>query len=344
MHATTRNAVLIGLAGVLVVVIVAFVWFISALRPVGGESEARPFTIASGEGVNVIANNLKAAGVLRSTLAFRMHVALERRQQDLQAGTYSVEPAMSAGDLLRLFVAGDATSREITITTLGEWSVKDIATYLENQGLFTAGEFIAAATVTDSRTIIPDVTYEFFRGKPETATLEGFLFPDTYKVFRDAKPADVIRKMLDAFDAKVYAPLETDIKASERTLFENVTLASMLEREVIGDEDRRNAADVFLKRLRDGIALQSDATVSYVVGRATLTADDLAVDSPYNTYANTGLPAGPIDNPSLSSIRAALNPETNSYYYFLTKPETNEAVFAATYAEHLANKSKYLGT
>lgn len=343
MHTKTRNTLIIGIGTVVVAVIAAFVWFMAALRPVGNGTGTQSFTIATGEGVKVIANNLTAAGVLRNAFAFRLHVALERRQPDLQAGTYAVAPSMSAQDLLQLFVAGDATTREMTITTLGEWSIADIAAYLEAQRLFPAEDFVAAASVTDSRTLIPDVTYAFLREKPATASLEGFLFPDTYKVFRDAKPADVIRKMLDTFEKKVYAPLETDFKTSARTFYENLTLASMLEREVIGDSDRRNAADVFLKRLRDGIALQSDATVSFAVGRATLTAEDLAVDSPYNTYRYTGLPVGPIDNPTLSSIRAALQPEANPYYYFLTKSDQT-AVFATTYAEHLANKAKYLGT
>jgi UPF0755 protein len=207
----------------------------------------------------------------------------------------------------------------------------------------SAAAFLIAANATDSRTVAPGQNYEFLIDKPQSATLEGYLFPDTYRFYKSATPDQVVQKLLDTFGEKVILPLQDQITESKHTIFQIITLASIIEKEVKSDADRRIAAGIFWKRLELGMPLQSDATVNYITGKQALqpTNADLSTDSLYNTYKYPGLPPGPIDNPSFSAIRAVVNPEETSYLYFLTKPD-GTTVFSKTYEEHLANKKRYL--
>ena len=232
---------------------------------------------------------------------------------------------------------------EVTVRIPEDVTAKEIAAILEQAGVLSASDFFTAVETTDSRTVAPDSTYDFLRDKPTTANLEGYLFPDTYRFFKRATPAHVVKKFLDNFEAKVASTVLGDIRASGHTVFEVVTLASIVDKEVRTDTDRRIAAGIFWKRIEIGMALQSDATVNYVTGKQALqpTNVDLSVGSPYNTYQNRGLPPYPIGNPSLSAIRAVANPEASPYLYFLHKPD-GTTVFSKTYEEHVANKQKYL--
>ncbi|OGY89834.1 MAG: hypothetical protein A2927_01170 [Candidatus Komeilibacteria bacterium RIFCSPLOWO2_01_FULL_45_10] len=149
--------------------------------------------------------------------------------------------------------------------------------------------------------------------------------------------------MLDNFGAKLTQEMRVDIKNAGKSIFEVITLASIIEKEVRTEQDMKMVADIFNKRLEQGIALQSDATVNYVTGKGLVqpTAADIAVDNLYNTYKYRGLPPGPIANPGLKAIKAAIYPTPNQYYYFLTTAE-GEVIYSQTYQEHLKNKSVYL--
>src|SRR3972149_5513944 len=200
----------------------------------------------------------------------------------------------------------------------------------------------AKASVTDSREIISGSTYDVLALKQKGADLEGYLYPDTYYVYKDSRPEDLIKKMLDNFENKTKDIL-AEAQVSDKDFHDILTLASIVEREVPKTSERPIIAGLFLKRIQIGMALQSDATVNYVTGKYRLrpTYDDLQVDSSYNTYKNRGLPPSPIGNPSISSIKAVLNPEQSEYLYFLSKP-TGETVFSKTLDEHNENKAKYL--
>ncbi len=335
---------------IMVVIIAASVlggaawWLTRQFAPVANEGDAVPLTIPAGASVKTIAEQLDEQSLIRSPLAFRLYVWSERVSGDLQAGEYLLSPTNSMPEIVRALTEGEALGRERTIRILEGWSNTEIGRSLEQEfGLFSAAAWAEVASATDSRTVVPDRSYTFLSDKPAAATLEGYLYPDTYRVFRDAAPADVIQKMLDNFDTRVTQQIRDEIAAQGKTLFEVLTLASIIEREVQSDADMRMVADVFQKRLRDGIALQSDATVNYVTGKNELqpTFDDLAVASPYNTYQHRGLPPGPIGNPSVAAIRAVLSPTPNAYYYFLTAP-TGATIYSKTLEEHNANKAKYL--
>lgn len=335
------------LAVVLILILVAgggVITLFVSLMPPSSSGADQSFVIQKGEGVKEVAAALKREHLIKSTFAFETYVWLDGSSTSFQAGEYLVSPAMSSQELISLFTKGDAASRETVMTIPEGWTLRQIGDYLVNEKkLFIQDAWDAAAGATDSRTLIPGAAYAFLSDKPTAATLEGYLFPDTYRVFKSASPADIVKRMLDGFAVRVDAKTLAQIRDQGKTVFEVVTLASIVEKEVRTDSDRAMVADVFLKRLRDGIALQSDATINYITRKNTTrpTLEDIAVDSPYNTYAVRGLPPGPIANPGLASIRAVLNPEPNPYYYFLTK-EDGAAVFSKTFEEHKANKAKYL--
>lgn len=310
--------------------------------PVSDDTTQELFTVRQGEGVKAIGSALEQAGLIRSTFWFETYIYIDGSEADFLAGTYVLRPDMNIREVVRVLTSGE-TSPEQNITVIEGWTIADIAAYLEERRVMSSQSFIAAAETSDSRVLIPEVTYDFLEDKPDDQNLEGYLFPDTYRVFSDASPAQIIKKMLDNFGEKFTPEMRQAAAARGRSIYDIVTLASIVEKEVRTDEDRAIAAGIFYERMEQGVALQSDATVNYVTGKQALqpTADDLAVDNPYNTYQYRGLPPGPISNPSLSSLRAAVYPAETEYFYFLTKPD-GSTVFSKTYEEHLANKREYL--
>jgi len=219
------------------------------------------------------------------------------------------------------------------------WDNKEIGTYLVSKNFLSEKDFANAVGVNSL--LIKE--FDFLQDKPASVDLEGYLFPDTYRVFKNADSYDIIRKMLQNFDVKLTPELRQEIASQKKSIFEVLTLASIIEKEVSKPEDMKMVADVFYKRLKVDIALQSDATVNYATGKSLTqpSHQDLEVNSLYNTYKYPGLPPGPISNPSINAIKAAIEPTPNPYYYFLTDKEGN-AIYSQTYEEHLINKNKYL--
>jgi UPF0755 protein len=193
---------------------------------------------------------------------------------------------------------------------------------------------------------LPDFSQEFsiLADKPKSYGLEGYLFPDTYRIFNQAPVLDVIEKMLGNLDAKFTPMMRADIARQGRTIYQVITLASIIEKEVRIAEDRKIVSGIFWNRLAIGQALGSDATLSYILGDkdAAHSIEQTKIDSPYNTYHYAGLPPGPICNPSLDAIIAAIYPAATDYYYFLTDPKSGKTIFSKTLEEHNRNKQKYL--
>lgn len=236
-------------------------------------------------------------------------------------------------------------AEETTITTIEGWTIVEIGEYLEKQGLFSKTEFIDALNKFDES--------EFpLLARPENKNLEGYLFPDTYRFSKNATPDEVITKMMANFSSRLSSIGidDANTKYNNLSLFEIITLASIIEREsggkgsTSGDlslQDERNlVAGVFFNRLAIGQALESDATVNYITGKDSpgVSAEDLQVNSAYNTYKYAGLPPGPISNPSLGSIKAAISPAKSDYYYFLHKQPSGKVDFSRTFAEHVSKK------
>ncbi len=251
-------------------------------------------------------------------------------------------------------------AEDVKVTLIEGWKSVEMAEALEKQGLGSSADFNKAF-----KTGLPE--NEPFIKVPKGQNLEGYLFPDTYRFAKTSTPEQVISKILDNFTARVASlgvsadstgryviPGYENLKLNGKTgltFHEIITLASIIEKEsgstggaAAAAKERKIVSGIFYNRLSIGQALESDATVNFVSGKddpAPLNTD-LQISSPYNTYRNAGLPPGPICNPSLSSIEAALKPEKTDYYYFLHKQPSGEPVFSRTFNEHVENKFRYL--
>ncbi len=249
---------------------------------------------------------------------------------------------------------------EETIKILEGWTVRGISQYFEELGKWQSEELLELVGFpqTDYRDnkemSFPkdfSANFQFLKDKPKYYGLEGYLFPDTYKIYSDATLEEVVVKMLQNFDDKLTPKMRADIEKQGKTIYEIVTMASIIEKEapIINspDSDNKDAkiiSGIFWDRLKVGQALQSDATLSYIFGdnKPGHSGKELEVDSPYNTYKYRGLPPSPICNPGIVALEAAIYPIKTTYNYFLTPSDSKEVIYADTYEQHLANKYKYL--
>lgn len=317
--------VLIGLLPVL--------WWGNAKLKRSGE-----VVIEKGNSAQVVWGKLADQNFTGSTLPWRYNAWRNDAASALQTGTYQLEEGESVADVIGRMVRGDTVPDELTVTYPEGFTLDQIATRTAAQGLRTREEFIAAAVPAGFAEQFP-----FVKELPAGRTLEGYLFPDTYRVFHDDTATDVIQRMLTNFDSKFGEDLRVEATTKKRTLDEIVIMASIIEREVIHDEDMALVSDVLWKRFDEGVGLGADATIRYAVNNweDPLTVQQLNVDSPYNTRKYRGLPPGPISNPGLRALIAAVRPEASDFYYYLSTP-TGETIFSKTNDEHNANKAKYL--
>jgi UPF0755 protein len=294
--------------------------------------------IDQGDSAAAIAAKLEESDVIQSARLFRTLATLMGVGGKLAAGDYEFHRGESAAVAVQRISLGITASRLITIPE--GWRGEEIGVLLEENGVVPAAEFRQA--------LLGQYDAEFLAELPSGAGLEGFLFPATYGFALGVTPAQAVQQLLDAFDGRYAEHVQPLLAASSLSLYDAVTLASIVEREAQVPEERPIIASVFLNRLAEGIALEADPTVQYALGndpasvaeygywKGDLTIDDLAVDSPYNTYAHAGLPPGPIANPGLDSILAVLQPARTDYLYFVARPDGSHA-FAATLEDHLNN-------
>jgi len=298
-------------------------WWVDSTRAVT-PTDTTPviFVIRRGEGVRSIASNLATKGLIRSPTAFFLLVKLMGIERNLQAGDFRLNPSMTARDIASELTHGYL---DVWVTTLEGWRVEEIANRLAKDLDIPEGEFLKVAR-------------------------EGYMFPDTYLIPRDASPAAIARMFLDTFNQKVTPKMREDALLSGRSFEELVILASIVEREGRTDSDRPVIAGILLKRLNAHWPLQADATIQYVLGyqladktwwKKHLTAADKNIRSPYNTYTNVGLPPTPISNPGLASLQAVIYPKDSPYWYYLHDREGN-IHYAKTIDEHNENIAKYL--
>lgn len=329
-------------AGVAVVVALAcVVAFVVIPRLTAGSGDDAPnvaagtqvtLTIPGGAGASEVAQALYEAGVIPSTSEFLSQVRRAEADQGLKSGTYTFTAGDDLTNVINLLVSGpNASSSQLTIPE--GYSVARTAQVVQDALGISADDFVAQAKASN---YAPD--YAFLADVGDDS-LEGYLFPKTYDFTGKEVSADaVIRAMLSQYQSEVAS---LDLAGAATTLSarygieldENdvVTLASIVEREALTDEQRGQIASVFCNRLAAGMDLQSDATLAYSLGRE-VTADDLTVDDPYNTYLRSGLTPTPICSPSLESLEAAASPDDTDYYYFYISGDY--AVFSQTYEQH----------
>ncbi|OGL68309.1 hypothetical protein A3H10_05140 [Candidatus Uhrbacteria bacterium RIFCSPLOWO2_12_FULL_46_10] len=331
----------LGVVAFMLAILLYLGYFVSAIvRPAGASNEIVSFMIDRGEGVDEISAKLFDRGLINSRWNFAVYVLLRRWNNHLQAGEYQIPKNANIREVAEMLAVGRQASLERVITIIEGWTIDDIAGYLEREGIVQAADFREAAARLADKSPISALS-----DKPSGASLEGFLFPDTYRVFKGSTSEEIINKMLTNFETKLTLELRSIIANKEATIFQTITMASILEKEIRLSDDLSVAADVFYKRLRVSKPLESDATLNYVLPAALrksrLSTADLKNSSPYNTYRYQGLPPGPIGNPGMKAIEAAILPQPNNYWFFLTTPD-GETIFSKTAEEHIRNKQKYL--
>ncbi len=301
--------------------------------PNGGEML---FIIDPGESVFSISNRLEQAGIIPDARAFRIYLAWTGMDAYIQTGVFRLSPALNARSIAGMLQS--ATLTEVTFTVLPGWRMEEIAATLPTSGLsISPDEFLAAASAPG---LFPDLI-------PADASAEGFLHPDTYILPRTTTAGQLVSVLVQAFLARLPADYAEAYAARGLTLHQAVTLASIIEREAVVDEEMPLIASVFYNRLAIGMKLQTDPTVQYALGfnvlqntwwTTPLSAADLQFDSPYNTYLYPGLPPGPISNPGLAALQAVAYPADSPYFYFQAKCDGSGLHnFAETFEEHEGN-------
>jgi len=295
------------------------------------------FSVLSGMGVKEIAQELAERNFIRSPFWFEVYIWVNRKEADLQAGEYALSRSFNAAQTVEMFTGGEVILNETQLTFPEGFEAKQIEKRLLEGGLVSA-DGLSKAVVADFQ-----VQYKFLTDVPSGAGLEGFLFPDTYRFKKDLEKGEIIKKFLDNLDKKLAPDLREEISRQGRPIYDVIILASIVQQESKSEEEMPQIAGVFAKRLQIGMALESDATINFITGKQDRQPlyGDLKIKSPYNTYLNRGLPPGPICNPGLAAIKAAISPQIGDYLYFL-HPLNGPAVFSKTLDEHNRNKEKWL--
>src|SRR5688500_6994812 len=312
-------------------------WYDSLLTdPLDSNGTEQSFTIEMGEPVDSVANHLESVGLIRDAESFRTYLVYSGLDTSIQAGDYQLSTAMSAIDVAHELQ--DATPEEVTFVVLPGWRMEEIAASLSTSGLnITTEEFLSAAQ-------IPPEEFDFLRS---AETTEGFLYPDSYILSRETTADELVNEFVRNFALRLSADIKNGFEKQGLTVYQAVTLASMVEREAVQEEEQPLIASVYLNRFRIGMKLEADPTVQYVIGYNILQQTwwmnplnllDLQLNSPYNTYIYEGLPPAPIANPGLSALRAVAFPTETTHYFFRAKcDDSGLHEFAETFEEHLQN-------
>lgn len=303
-------------------------------------TEGTPIAVEVGEGQSIddISSTLELRGVIQSGTQFRVLVSLMGYDRLLQSGEYEFQPNTPAIEVVYRMRRGLVSTKSVTVVE--GWRLEEIADAVAEQGI-PREEFIAAASHSD-------YPYAFLASVPSGSSLEGFLYPATYTIRSSDTAESLVRKMLDAFDQNVPSGIADQAAARGLTMSEVVSLASIIQREAVLADEKPLMAQVFQLRMELGMTLDADPTVQYAITedpasvaehgywKGGLTLDDLAYDSPYNTYQYTGLPPGPICNPAVDTMLAVVQPAETAWLYFVARADGSHA-FAETFEEHLAN-------
>lgn len=307
------------------------------------------YELPEGATAGQVGEDLEKLQVIRSGFQFRVLVTLMGLQDSLSADEHALRKNSPVPDVIRqLTVSGDA-SPVVRVTFPEGIRVEEMAVIAESAGIGTKDQFLAAAAAAK----LPD---DFLADKPAGSDMQGYLFPDTY-IFPigSVTPEVLVAEMIATLDRRFTPELRAAVRANGLTLHQALTLASIVEREAVLENERALIASVFFNRIRDGIRLDADPTVQFAAAldplsvaefgywKKELSRIDLQNASPYNTYVNAGIPPGPITNPGLASIQAVANPATTRYYYFVADAQKADGshVFAETLDQHNQNVARF---
>ena len=323
-----------ALAGVVSASVAAARVYSQIHEPYKGYDTPEQFVeIPPGARADAIAQHLINAGVVRDRWVFRVALWQSGSERHLQAGEYHFERSLTPIEVVDKLVRGQVYLRPITFPE--GLTIQEMARIFEVEGFGTAASFIEMGNRGELIAALD----------ADASNLEGYLFPDTYALPRDATADDLVRLMIERFEQAFDADVRRTAAARGRTIREVVTLASLIQKEAAKPEDRPLISAVYNNRLRIGMALQCDPTVIYALQLAglydgNLTRESLTFDSPYNTYRYAGLPSGPIAAPGRDLIEAALHPADVKYLYFVSRNDGSHA-FANSLREHNRNVQKY---
>jgi len=299
------------------------------------------FKIEKGESVLEIGERLEDEKIISHKICFVYYLWRKNIYGKIITGEYMINSQNTIPEIALIITRREKIiSSRKKITFPEGWDIQKIEARIKKQGL-SADRFLDLVKNPDY--FQSKYNYNFLADIPESQSLEGYLFPDTYFFSPDAGAEDIIKKMLDNFDRKLTDDLRSEIQGQDKTIYEIITLASILEKEVKTPDDKKIASGIFWNRMKIGQPLQSCATLAYILGKnkEQYSYEDTQINSSYNTYLNPGLPPGPISNPGIISIKAAVYPAETNYNYFLNNPETEETIFSQTLEEHNINKTKH---
>ena len=312
-------------------------------------SDKVTFEIIRGESVSQVADKLAKEHIIRNAWLFKKYLSFKKLDKEIREGQFEVSSPITLARVVNSLA--NPTQAETTITILPGWDLRDIADYFEKNGVVSSTDFLlvvgqSAYNYKIAQEIAPVIEgdWKITIDKPNFVSYDGFLAPDTYRIFKNSSIENIVKKLITQRNNQFTDQMYADIDKSGHSVFEILTMASILEREVRDSKDRKLVSDLFWRRYDQNWALQADSTVHYAIGKKGnifTTVEDRDSLSSWNTYRYPGLPIGPISTPSLDSIMAAIYPEHNDYWYFLTD---NEGVvrYAKTLDEHNTNRSKYL--
>ncbi len=282
------------------------------------EDQEKAIKIEKGWGSTEVADQLKTEHLIKSKWLFIFYTWIRGYSSRLQAGEYLLNTNMNIPKISKILVQGQTSPNWVKITIPEGWTNKQTEERLIGAGVLKQGDKLPRDQ-------------------------EGFLFPDTYYFYKNLTVEQVVKKMRDNFDNKITDEIEKSLVLQGSSIYDILIMASILEKEVVSDEDRAIVSGIFWKRIENSYPLESCATIAYILGveKKQYSYEDTRVKSPYNTYINSGLPPTPINNPGLSAIKAALYPKQTDYNFFLSAPD-GRTIYARTLEEHNANKTKYL--
>jgi UPF0755 protein len=312
-------------------------------RPAGDDNAPLTLVVETGETGREVADALQGMGLIKDPRLFRYYLSEEGLT--VEAGEYVLNQTMTPREIAEALQRGMAD--EMVLTVPEGRRLEEIADLAAAVGI-NRDEFMALAAAPANGTT---AGFDFLGDRPANATLEGYLFPDTYRLPKDANARDLIERMLANFDAKVSSEMRAQAVAQGRTLYEVVVLASIVEREAVLAGERSTIASVYLNRLDNGIKLDADPTIQYALGQPDdwwpqITIEHYTVvDSPWNTYLYAGLPPSPIANPGLGAIQAVLVPDETDFLFFMRDCDADDGshLFATNQEQHLANYARCTG-
>ncbi|MFH1446943.1 MAG: endolytic transglycosylase MltG [Chloroflexota bacterium] len=310
------------------------------LKPMGGVNVEEQFEIPTGESVSLVCLRLEQEGLISSAELFRIYLIYTGLDRQIQTGIFTLNSAMSQVEIAQALI--DPLSTDTWFSILPGWRIEEIAQTLPTSGLSISPEAFIDMAYHPASSIGIQVSDDGLE------SLEGFLYPDAYRVSREMDLAELFELVLTRFNEVIDQDLRDAFTRQGLSLNEAVTMASIIEREAVIDEEKPLIASVFYNRLIVGMRLETDPTIQYAISyyaplntwwKAPLDRNDLQIESAYNTYLNYGLPPGPISNPSLASLRAVAYPAETPYYFFRAACDDSQTHnFSVTYEEHLANE------